>query len=183
MTARGALTLAAEVLLGFLALACFAALAFGRGPVSDEGLLQAFRLTAPLAVLELWVLSRRAVPINRLILGANLWLAVGGLAAYTHQWWWLRACQQLGEASLFLVMGLVGLVSTMATPAGFVGELGPARAVRRASLGLLAGVGLALAAAVIWRGQVGAAAVIPVMALSWGQRGLRHWVRRQRAAA
>lgn len=166
-----------DVLLGFFALAVFAYLAFAQGQGTDEGLLRAFRLASPIALAEVAVLLLRPAPANRLILGANLWLMAGGLAALLQQWWWLQAYQRLGEASLFLAMLLVGVVSTLASPAGFVAAHGPPRAVRRASLALLAGVLLALAAAVAFKGRVQWAAVLPVIALSWFNRLLRHLLR------
>lgn len=167
-----------EYLLGFLALALFAFLAFGGGPATDDQLLFAFKASAPVAVFELAVLCSRAGPANRLVLGANLWLAAGGLAALLPQWWWLKGYQQLGEAALFISMGIVGPATTALSPAGFVAAEGPRRAVVLASLALLAGVLLALVAAVHFRGNVKLAAVIPVIALSWFNRLLRRTVPR-----
>ncbi len=175
---RSAALAVLEYLLGFLALALFAFLAFGGGPATDDRLLFAFKAAAPVAVLELAVLFSRTAPANRLILGANLWLAAGGLASFLQQWWWLKGYQHLGEASLFISMGIVGLATTALSPAGFVAAAGPRRAVVLASLALLAGVLLALVAAVHFRGNVKFAAVIPVIALSWLNRLLRRTVPR-----
>jgi hypothetical protein len=168
-----------EYLLGFLALALFAFLAFGSGPPSDDRLVFAFKAAAPLAVLELAVLFWRSAPANRLIIGANLWLAAGGLAAFLQQWWWLKGYQQLGEASLFMSMAAVGLATTTISPAGFVAAAGPRRPVVLASLVLLAAVAIAMLAAVHFRGNVKFAAVIPVIALSWLNRLLRRTVPRE----
>ncbi len=173
---RNAALALVEYVLGFLALAFFAFLAFGSGPATDERLLFAFKATAPIAVAELVVLLWRAGPANRLILGANLWLVAGGLAAFLQQWWWLKAYQELGEASLFVSMALVGLATTALSPAGFVAAVGPRRPVVLASLGLLVAVALALLVAVHFRGNVKFAAVIPVIALSWLNRLLRRAV-------
>ena len=167
-----------EYLLGFLALAFFAFLAFGSGPPTDERLVFAFKASAPVAVAELAALLWRSAPANRLILGANIWLAAGGLAAFLEQWWWLRGYQQLGEASLFVSMAVVGLATTALSPAGFVAAAGPRRPVVLASLALLAAVCLALIAAVHFRGNVKFAAVVPVIALSWLNRLLRRAVPR-----
>ena len=175
---RSAALAIVEYLLGFLALALFAFLAFSSGPPSDDRLVFAFKAAAPLAVLELAVLLWRAGPANRLIIGANLWLAAGGLAAYLQQWWWLKGYQQLGEASLFITMAAVGLATTALSPAGFVAATGPRRPVVLASLVLLAAVALALLAAFHFRGNVKFAAVIPVIALSWLNRLLRRTVPR-----
>lgn len=173
---RSGLIAVAEYLLGFLALAFFAFLAFGRGPASDDTLLFAFKAAAPVAAAELAFLLRRPAPASRLILGANLWLLAGGLAAVLQQWWWLKGYQQLGEASLFIAMLLVGLATTALSPAGFVAATGARRPVVLASLGLLFAVVLALLAAVHFRGNVKFAAVLPVIALSWLNRLLRRLV-------
>lgn len=167
-----------EYLLGFLALAFFAFLAFGLPSPTDDRLLFAFKAATPVALAELAFLWWRPSPANRLILGANLWLVAGGLAAWTQQWWWLRGYQQLGEASLFLSIGVVGLVTTAFSSSGFVAADGPRRPVVWASICLLLAVGLALVAAVHFRGNVKFAAVVPVIALSWLNRLLRRVVRR-----
>jgi hypothetical protein len=70
-----------EYLLGFLALAIFAALAFGKGTPTDERMVFAFKIGAGVAAVELAVLLLRSTPTNRLILGANVWLMAGGAAA------------------------------------------------------------------------------------------------------
>ena len=162
-----------EYLLGFIALALFAYLAFGRGPATDDGFVYAFKVSGLVALGELAFLLGRPKPANRLVLGANIWLIAGAAAAYLELWWWLRIYQQFGEASLFASMLIVGLASTWLSPAGFVAKLGPTIEVRRASLLLLASVLVALAVAVYFRGNVKLAAVLPVIALSWLNRLLR----------
>lgn len=162
-----------EYLLGFLALAVFAALAFGAGAPSDERFVFAFKVAASVALVELAVLWLRPKPANRLIVAANLWLLAGGIAALFQQWWWLRGYQQLGEASLFMTMLAVGAIATAVSPAGFVAATASRRRVVGCSLVLLAAVGAALAAALHFRGDVKYAAVLPVIALSWLNRALR----------
>jgi len=167
-----------EYLLGFLALAVFAAVAFSAGAPTDERLIGAFKLGAVLAAVELAVLLVRAAPANRLIVGANAWLLAGGLAAFAEQWWWLKGYQQLGEASLFLSMLGVGIVATAFTPTGFVAAAGPRRKVIPASLAMLLAVGLAAVVSVQFRGDVKWAAVLPVIALSWLNRRVAQAVKK-----
>jgi hypothetical protein len=162
-----------EYLLGFLALALFAFLAFGNGQPTDDGFVRAFKVSGLVAAAELALLLGRTKPANRLILGANIWLIAGAIAAYLEQWWWLQLYQQVGEASLFASMFIVGLASTMLSPSGFVAKPGPSAEVRRASLVLLTCVLVALAVAVYFRGNVKYAAVLPVIVLSWLNRLLR----------
>lgn len=159
-----------EYLLGFLALAVFAAVAFSAGAPTDERLIGAFKLGAVLAAVELAVLWARTAPANRLIVGANAWLLAGGLAAFAEQWWWLKGYQHLGETSLFLSMLGVGIIATAFTPTGFVATDGPRRKVVLASLAMLLAVGLAAMVSVQFRGDVKWAAVLPVIALSWLNR-------------
>lgn len=166
-----------EYLLGFVALALFAFLALGHGPASDDGFVHAFKVSGLVAAVELAFLLVRAKLANRLILGANIWLIAGAVAAYLELWWWLRLYQQFGEASLFVSMLIVGLVSTWLSPSGFVAKQGPTIEVRRASLLLLGSVLVALAVAVHFRGDVKYAAILPVIALSWLNRLLRLRVR------
>jgi hypothetical protein len=71
--------------------------------------LFAFKAGTPVAVAEFALLWWRPTTANRLTLGANLWLVAGGLAAWMQQWWWLQGYQRLGEASLFMAMGVAGL--------------------------------------------------------------------------
>ena len=170
-----------DYLLGFLALTFFAFLAFGRPNPTDEHLVFAFKAAAPVAVAELAALAWRTRPANRLILGANLWLIAGGLAAWLEQWWWLLAYKQWGEAGLFATMMTVGFLSTAFSPTGFVGAVGPRHTTVIASAWLLVAVGFALLAAIYFRGDVKLAAVVRVIALSWVNRLLRHWVSRGEA--
>lgn len=167
-----------EYLLGFLALAIFAYLAFASGPASDERFVYAFKIASIVAVVELAVLLARASAANRLIIGANIWLAVGGAAAFLELWWVLRVYQRFGEASLFASMLAVGLVSMAVSPAGFIGKTGKRSVVLQRSALLLLAVGAALAIAVVYRGNVKYAAVLPVIALSWLNRLLRQAVPR-----
>ena len=168
---RAVITIA-EYLLGFFALAVFAAYAFGTGETSTERLITAFKFGASLAAIELLFLAVRKTPANRLILGANLWLILGGFAAFTQQWWFLRVYERFGEASLFATIFAVGVVATAVTPSGFVAAVGTKRKVMLASLTLLAAVGGALVLAIAYKGNVKIAAVLPIIGLSWLNRGL-----------
>ena len=173
---RSAIYAVIEYLLGFLALALFAYLAFGRGPTSDEQFVSAFKICGAVGLIELVALLARTTPANRLIIGANLWLIAGGIGAFLEQWWFLRVYQHFGEASLFFAMLCVGIFTTAASPAGFIGKHGQRGKVLRASVLLVAAVAVALLAAIYFRGNVKFAAVLPVIALSWFGRLLRRTV-------
>ena len=62
------------------------------------------------------------------------------------------------------------------SPAGFIGKAGKRSVVLQRSALLLLAVGAALAIAVVYRGNVQYAAVLPVIALSWLNRLLRQAV-------
>lgn len=165
-----------EYLLGFLALAVFAAMAFGHGTPTQQQLIGAFQWGAALAVAELMLLvAWRRGPVNRLIIGANVWLILGGLAGFTQQWWFLRLYERLGESSLFATMFVVGLATTAGTPSGFVGTAGARPRVMLASVALLVAVGAAFVVAQANQGNTKIAAVLPVIGLSWLSRGLKHF--------
>lgn len=164
-----------EYLFGFFALAVFAAYAFAQGVPTDERFVSAFKLGACIAAIELIILFLRKPLANRLIIGANIWLLIAGLAAFTEQWWVLRGYQRFGEASLFAAMLLVGLVSTATLPGGFVATVGPRRRVLVASGVLFVAVVGALCLAVAFRGNIELAAVLPVIGLSWLNRALQRF--------
>ena len=58
------LSVALEYLLGFLALAVFAYLAFAAGPASDERFVHAFSVASVVALLELVALLAREVVVH-----------------------------------------------------------------------------------------------------------------------
>ena len=165
-----------EYLLGFFSLAVFAAYAFAQGAPTDERWVSAFKLGASIAVIELLVLFYRKALANRLVIGANIWLLVAGVAAFTEQWWVLHGYERFGEASLFTAMLLVGLVST-AVPGGFVAVIGPRRRVLVASGALFIAVVVALLLAITFRGNIKLAAVLPVIGLSWLNRALQRFAK------
>lgn len=68
---KRAALLSVEYLLGFLALALFAYLAFSAGTASDERFVFAFKVSGCVALAELAVLFSRTAPANRLIVGAQ----------------------------------------------------------------------------------------------------------------
>lgn len=176
------MTLIKEILsylLGFIALATFAAIAFGSGAPTEAIWRKAFLIGGGLAAAELAVLFYLPKPANRLIIAANVYLMCGGLAFALKQWWFLRGYEQFGLTGILLCMLFVGVVSTFVSRAGFVGVAGKPDAVRHASYGLLGLVVLGIAMAQTFPGihkGVGAA-IITGLALS--HRALRIWVRRQ----
>jgi hypothetical protein len=125
-----------DYLIGFIALAFFAAYAFAQDVPTDDRWVSAFK------------------------------------------WWYLKAYEKYGEASLFFFMLVVGFCTVGTSPAGFVGHAGEATRVRRASVVLLVAVLIVFASAVLFQTNAKLAAVIPVVGLAWLNRALRIYVDR-----
>ena len=161
-------------LVQFLPLSLFAALAFGGGVPDADRWKLAFEMASLAALAQLAIVLPQRRPANRLVLAANLYLLLGGLAFVTRQWWYLELYGALRESAIFLLMLVVGVVSTIASRAGFIGIAieAPRRTVGRASLVLLAATVVALALSVAFRGDRYLAATVPIIGLAVLQRVL-----------
>jgi hypothetical protein len=165
--------------LGFIALASFAAVAYAGGPPDPAAWRRAFLIGGGLALVELLVLFKLPKPANRLIVAANLYLMLGGLAFALKQWWVLGIYETWALSGILLCMLAVGVLSTVFTTTGFIGAQGRSVRVRQASCLLLALVALGA----LW------AKLFPstprdtgVTALALSQRALRAWVQRSAQA-
>lgn len=157
----------------FLPLMLFGTYAFWHGAPTDDRWVEAFKLGGLAALAHLLIVLPRARPADRLVLGANLYLLAGGLAAFTQQWWFLRYYGTLRESAIFLFMLGVGAVATFGTAAGFLAVPGaPAEKVRRHSLVMLAATTAALAVSFAFRGHTQVSTGLPVLALTLLQRAL-----------
>lgn len=162
-------------LIQFVPLTLFATYAFWDGVPDDARWEVAFKLASLAAVIQLAIVLPQRRPSNRLVLAANLYLLLGGLAFLTQQWWFLRLYDELQESAIFIMMLVVGIVATLATPAGYIGAQGaPVRQVKRTSYWLLLATALALALAVTFRGDRYLAAVYPIIGLAIIHRWLLH---------
>ncbi len=175
---KSAVFVVIEYLLGFIALAVFVAYAYANGTPTVARWEAAFKLGAVLAALEIAVLSFRKAPMNRLILGGNIWLLAGGLAFLAGQESFLRVYERLGEVSVFIAILTVGILTTAFSKNGFVGVEGASRAVIAQSLWLIAGVVAALCMAIYFKGNVKLAAVLPLTALAFLNRYLRYQIKK-----
>ena len=146
-------------------------LRLGGGP---EGIYfpPALTLASVLALVVVSVLSLRKVPINRLVAGVNLWLALGG-ASMIFGWdnilWYFIELREIG---FFMVMFVVGVVSTFAFKSGYVGIPHPDRKkVMRYSLHLLLVTAVCMVISHIFKGNILLGGTLPFIALSvinWG---------------
>ncbi len=166
-------------LLGYLALAVFAMIAFGGGAPDAATWRRAFLIGGGVALAELFVLCFIPKPANRLIVAANIYLAAGGLAFALKQWWFLKGYEKFGLSGILLSMLCVGLVTTFVSKAGFVGIVAPPSLVRRASYVLLGFVALGLIGAQAFPTIDKGAGVIIITVLAFSYRAMRNWVSRQ----
>ena len=60
--------------------------------------------------------------LNRIFLGINIYLASGGVAFITHQWWLNRIYGDLQASGLLLWIIITGIVTALFSPKGFIGE-------------------------------------------------------------
>lgn len=167
-------------LIQFFPLSLFAVYAFWQGIPADARWLEAFKLASLAGLIQLAIILPQRRPVNRLVLAGNLYLILGGIAALSHQWWYLQVYDALRESAIFIFMILVGVVATFSTSAGFVAAHGasPARA-RHASYWLLAATLLALPVSIAFQGNRILAAVIPILVLAILQRVLARRAQRQ----
>ena len=160
-------------LVQFFPISLFAAYAFWDGVPSNERWMDAFTLGAVAALVQLAILIPQRRPLNRLILAANLYLLAGGFAPVARQWWIYSVYGSLRESGIILMMMLVGLISTFASSAGYIGVLEAQQAdIKRSSMILLAATGMALVPAMVFEGNRLFAAVLPIAVLAVVQRYL-----------
>jgi hypothetical protein len=165
--------------LGFIALAVFAWLSFSQGKPTEATWRFAFMVSGAIAVAELFVLVYLiSKPANRLVIAANIYLALGGLAFAFDQEWFLRKYEQLGLSAILLLMFVVGIVSTIFSSAGFVGTTGDRIRTRQASYILIALVALGVVVAQTYPAIHKGAGVAIITALAFSNRALRAWVYR-----
>ena len=171
-------------LVQFLPLSLFASYAFWHGAPDDARWQQAFELASVAALVQLAIVLPQPRPASRLVLAANLYLLLGGLAFFAQQWWFLRLYDSLRESAIFIIMLAVGAATTLGSRAGFVAACAPPRrAVVRASVCLLFATGVALAISIAYRGDRYLAAVYPIIGLAILQRLLVHRLGRLHGAA
>jgi len=164
--------------LQFLPLSIFATYAFWHGEPGVDRWQKAFVIGAAAAVVQVALGWARRQPASRVALGGSAFLVTGGLAVVARQWAVLRGLGALRESAVLLFVVLVGLASVW-TRAGFVGAAGgDPRAVRRASLVLLAAAIAAFLVSLPFRGRgtwvVTVALVGLVVANQWLLERLHH---------
>lgn len=162
-------------LVQFAPLSLFAAYAFWNGAADDQRWEVAFKLASVAAIIQLAIILPQRRPANRLVLAANVYLLLGGIAFITRQWWYLALYDALRESAIFIIMLAVGAITTLASRAGYIGVTDvPRRFVVRASVILWLATLAALALSIQFRGDRYLAAVWPIVGLAVLQRILVH---------
>ena len=158
-------------LVQFFPLSTFASFAFWNGIPSNDRWLQAFQIGALLGLIQLVILLPQKRPLNRLVLAGNIYLILGGLAAFFQQWWYLKLYDTLRESAIILLMAIVGLLTTFYSTSGFI-------AVKDSSMKysaylLIATISM-LPFAIVFEGNRAYAAVLPIVFLAILQRYLSY---------
>jgi hypothetical protein len=140
--------------------------------LSSQSWKGAFILGGAIALVQVLFLLYEKIELNRFILGANLFLFVGGLAFLANISWLLEVYAQIKEAALFANLFLVGCVTSF-TPSGFIGVVHKnKRRVRLFSFYLLLSVIGAFCVSLYFKGDINKAGVVPFLLLILFQRYL-----------
>lgn len=142
------------------------------GEVDLSAATSGFVVASALAVLCSIKVRLHRHPLNPILLGTNLWLALGALAFgldVDSLRAWFGETQAFGLFAAVLGVGIV----TLRTPTGFVGGRSPDRpAVQRASVILLGLAVLAVLWAWIFRDDIRVGGGLPFIALNVARRVL-----------
>ncbi|MDO6428892.1 hypothetical protein Q4489_17970 [Thalassotalea sp. 1_MG-2023] len=155
----------------FFPLSTFATFAFWNGAPTNDRWLEAFQLGALLGLIQLIILLPQKNPLNRLVLAGNIYLILGGLAAFFQQWWYLKLYGSLRESAIILLMVIVGSLTTFISSSGFIAVKDSAR---KFSIYLLVATISMLPFAIIFEGNRTYAAVLPIIFLAILQRYLSY---------
>jgi hypothetical protein len=119
----------AAVLLQFFPLSIFLSIGLPLGTPQPGTWIKAFLAGGAAAVAQIILcrLLAHAPVLNRLMLGVNLYLMLGGLAVLLKLHAALHVFDGLRESGIFLSMLAVGIVSSVMTDAGFIGVRGGRR--------------------------------------------------------
>jgi hypothetical protein len=158
-------------LIQFFPLSTFATFAFWNGAPTNDRWLEAFQLGALLGLIQLIILLPQKKPLNRLVLAGNIYLILGGLAAFFQQWWYLKLYDSLRESAIILLMVIVGSLTTFVSSSGFIAVKG---SDRKFSIYLLVATISMLPFAIIFEGNRTYAAVLPIIFLAILQRYLSY---------
>jgi hypothetical protein len=148
----------------------------------DDPWKGAFLIGGVLAVIETWILFSKGIRVNRLTLGANLFLTTGALAFLLHLSWILYLYGQLMESTLFAWVIFVGVATTLFSSRGFLGVSHPdPRMVRLYSSFFLGVAVMAFFMSLLFHGNFILGGAIPFLALAISGRMITTQLTRSKA--
>jgi hypothetical protein len=166
-------------LFQFLPLSLFSIIGFWQPETSSQTWLLAFEVAALVGICQLLLIVKLKKVMSRLILSANIYLILGGLAAFFQQWWYLAFYSSLQESAIFMVMIVVGVFTMAFSTNGFVGinkalikEPNVRLTINKKSAYLFIAVVISLVISLIFKGNVVISAVAPIVVLALFQRYL-----------
>lgn len=119
-----------------------------------------------LALLSTVVLFFQKVPLNRIFLGINIHLFTGGLAFITQLWWLLDVYQKMLASGMLAWVIIVGVVTLLFSPLGFICVDHPdKKSVRAYSFYLLLVTAAAFVTSLVFQSNRVLSQVIPFIAL------------------
>jgi hypothetical protein len=161
------------LLVQFLPLTLFVWIARSHGFTSEAWML-AFQIGGAVAVIETVLLAFSKRVMNRLILGANLFLAVGALGFLFKLDWLTNMYGRMQESALFCSVLLVGAVTTAFSSYGFLELQSTSRSKQMKYSGILLVVAcLSFVLSIIFRGNVWLSGTAPFVLLIVARRVLR----------
>ena len=163
----------------FLPLSLFSTIGFWQPQTSNQTWLLAFQVAALVGIGQLFLLIWQKTVMSRLILSANLYLILGGLAAFFQQWWYLELYSSLQESAIFIMMMLVAIFTMLISRHGFVGinkeRVKDAKErfnINKKSAYLFLAVLASLAISIAFKGDITVSVVVPIVVLALFQRYL-----------
>ncbi len=142
-----------------------------RGEVELARAASAFLIAAGLFVLVSWLVLRLQAVLNPILIGTGVWLVLGALAFNVPIEALASSLSATQGFSLFVVIGVVGLIATFASKAGFIGcSSNDVAWVRRTSLVLLALAVAAAAWAFRFRSDIRLGGGLPFIVLNVARR-------------
>ena len=175
-------------LFQFLPLSLFSMIGFWQPETSNQTWLLSFQVAALVGFFQLLLIFKLKIIMSRLILSANIYLILGGLASFFQQWWYLDFYNILQETAIFIVMICVGFITMMWSKNSFVGidktfvkEVGERISINKKSSYLFVAVLISLILSLIFKGDITLSAVTPIIFLALFQRFLVHQHNQQKS--
>jgi hypothetical protein len=133
---------------------------------TNERWVNAFEISALIGFVQIVVFSFQSKVVNRLVLGGNIYLMVGGVCALLHLWGVFKLYNALQESAIIICMLIVGIFTTFFTSSGFIAVEGKSKSETRLySYYLFLGTLIVLLCSVVFQGKILYSMVIPIAGL------------------